>query len=251
MGLTSKIDIHSHILPGLDDGSSSMKESMQMLELARKQGVVGVFATTHYSKAFPNRNPEKILRACRELSLREKRRAEKEDGEKKQRIHIWPGQEVFYSEGVIELLQDKKILTLAGSDYVLTEFLPGVSYATIERAVGELTRVGYRPVIAHAERYQTLRDSDSKVEELIDQGAYIQLNYRSISGKWHDPTSKWCKKLLKKEQVHLLGTDMHNMKTRKPEIDDAAAWMEKHLKRSYIREIYHYNAKSIIENKRI
>ena len=251
MGLTSKIDIHSHILPGLDDGSSSMKESMRMLELARKQGVVGVFATTHYSKAFPNRDPRKILKVCRELSLREKQRAEKAEGEDKKRVHIWPGQEVFYSDEVVDLLQDGKILTLAGSDYVLTEFLPGVSYTAIKKAVADLTRVGYRPVIAHAERYQTLRGSDDKVEELIDDGAYIQLNYRSIGGKWHDPTSKWCKKLLKKEQVHLLGTDMHNMTSRKPEIDDAAKWMEKNLKRSYIREIYHYNAKSIIENKRI
>ena len=198
MGLTSKIDIHSHILPGVDDGSSSMKESMRMLELARKQGVVGVFATSHYSKAFPNRNPRRLLEVCKELSLRERKRAEKAEGEDKRRVHIWPGQEVFYSNEVVDLLLDGKILTLAGSDYVLTEFLPGVSYSQITKAVQELTRVGFRPVIAHAERYQTLRSSDSKVTELIDQGAYIQLNYRSIGGKWHDPHTKWCKKLLKK-----------------------------------------------------
>ena len=61
------IDIHSHILPGVDDGASSMKESLHMLSMARRQGITDVFATSHYSKAFPNRDPEKLRRLRDEL----------------------------------------------------------------------------------------------------------------------------------------------------------------------------------------
>ena len=64
------IDIHSHILPGVDDGASSMKESLHMLSMARRQGITDVFATSHYSKAFPNRDPEKLRRLRDELMSR-------------------------------------------------------------------------------------------------------------------------------------------------------------------------------------
>ena len=67
------IDIHSHILPGVDDGASSMKESLHMLSMARRQGITDVFATSHYSKAFPNRDPEKLRRLRDELMSRANR----------------------------------------------------------------------------------------------------------------------------------------------------------------------------------
>ena len=125
------IDVHSHILPGVDDGSASMKESLQMLSIARRQGITDVFATSHYSRAFPNKNPEKLRQLRDELMRRANRPVKGPDGKVKHRqpIQIWTGQEIFYSNSVIRLLEEDKLLTLADSNYVLIEFMPAVPYS--------------------------------------------------------------------------------------------------------------------------
>lgn len=117
------IDIHSPILPGVDDGASSMKESLHMLSMARRQGITDVFATSHYSKAFPNRDPEKLRRLRDELMSRANRPVQGPEGKVKCKrpIRIWTGQEIFYSNSVIRLLEEGKLLTLADSNYVLVE----------------------------------------------------------------------------------------------------------------------------------
>lgn len=170
------IDIHSHILPGVDDGASSMKESLHMLSMARRQGITDVFATSHYSKAFPNRDPEKLRRLRDELMSRANRPVQGLEGKVKCKrpIRIWTGQEIFYSNSVIRLLEEGKLLTLADSNYVLVEFMPSVPYSEICTAVRNLSRAGYTPVVAHAERYRCLRKG-KRVEELIDLEALIQM----------------------------------------------------------------------------
>ena len=246
------IDIHSHILPGVDDGSSSMKESLQMLSMARRQGITEVFATSHYSKAFPNRQPEKLRRLRDELMARANRPVKGPDGrpKKRQPIQIWTGQEIFYSDNVIRLLDEDRLLTLADSSYVLIEFMPSAPYSEICTAVRNLSRAGYSPVIAHAERYSCLRKG-RRVEELIDLEALIQMNYRSVGGKWYDATTRWCRDALKKGNVHLMGTDMHNIGRRMPDTKEAMHWMRTHLDRKYLKQITQKNAIRITENKTI
>lgn len=244
------IDIHSHILPGVDDGASSMKESLHMLSMARRQGITDVFATSHYSKAFPNRDPEKLRRLRDELMSRANRPVKGPDGKIKRRqpIRIWTGQEIFYSNSVIRLLEEGKLLTLADSNYVLVEFMPSVPYSEICTAVRNLSRAEYAPVVAHAERYRCLRKG-KRVEELIDLEALIQMNYRSVSGDWKDSTARWCKDNLKKKNIHFMGTDMHNIGNRMPDTKEAMSWMRKHLDSTYLRQITKENALRIAEGK--
>ncbi len=137
-----------------------MKESLQMLSIARRQGITDVFATSHYSRAFPNRNPEKLRQLRDELMRRANRPVKGSDGKVKHRqpIQIWTGQEIFYSNSVIRLLEEDKLLTLADSNYVLIEFMPSVPYSEICTAVTEFVKErDMLPVIAHAERYRCLR----------------------------------------------------------------------------------------------
>ena len=116
------------------------------------------------------------------------------------RIQIWTGQEIFYSNSVIRLLEEDKLLTLADSNYVLIEFMPAVPYFEICTAVQNLSRTRYVPVIAHAERYRCLRKG-KRLEELIGLDALIQMNYRSVGGSWHDVTARWCRDNLKKGNI--------------------------------------------------
>lgn len=245
------IDIHAHILPGIDDGASRMKESVQMLSMAREQGITDVFATSHYSKRYPNTEPELLRELCKKVERQANKVKKGEDTEiKRKKIRIWTGQEIFYSDQVLQLLDEGKLMTLADSDYVLVEFAPSVAYSEINRAVRDLRMEGFDPIIAHAERYQCLRTED-RVTDLISQGAYIQLNFRSIGGKWYDSTTRWCKKMLKNQSVHVLGTDMHNMRSRTPDTEKAVQWMRLHLERSYVKRLMHENARRIIKNKEI
>ena len=113
-----------------------------MLSIARRQGITDVFATSHYSRAFPNKNPEKLRQLRDELMRRANRPVKGPDGKVKhrQQIQIWTGQKIFYSNSVIRLLEEDKLLTLADSNYVLIEFMPAVPYSEICTAVQNLSR---------------------------------------------------------------------------------------------------------------
>ena len=152
--------------------------------------------------------------------------------------------------GSADRIANGEILTLADSRYVLAEFYQGIGYSGIFRAVQRFTQSGYSPIIAHAERYEALKDI-GRLEELRKQGAYIQLNFRAIGGKWHDFTTRWCRKALKEGFVHFVGTDMHNMRTRKPETESAVVWMEKHLEPDYVKKLFLKNPEKILRNERL
>lgn len=221
-----RIDLHCHVLPGVDDGAADMEESLRMLKSAAKQGVYAVVATSHYSRQFRNENPEQLRILREELQ----RRAQAEIHED---FIIYSGQEIFYTEDIVEKLKEKKLLTLNESSYVLIEFHPSTPYSMIINAVRELTMAQYTPIIAHFERYASLREKE-RVEELIQIGALMQMNYRPIGGKWYVETTRWCRKMLKEGNVHFLGSDMHNTGTRKPEMAEASRWMDKYLDLSLI-----------------
>lgn len=238
-----KFDIHSHVLPGLDDGAADQKMSLQMVRMAAKQGVRRIIATPHSSPQFQSAEPARIRRMCSELTEETARRW-------KTPVHIYPGQEIFCTSDGMEKLKAGKLLTLADSRYVLVEFLPGAPYSELFCRVKELAAVGFVPVIAHVERYGALRE-DGRVAELIRAGARMQMNYRPIGEKWYAETTRWCRKMLKTEQIHFLGTDMHNTHHRRPDTEAAQQWMEKHLDRSYFRAICFRNAEYILKDEKL
>ncbi len=235
-------DVHSHILPGLDDGASSEKQALLMLREARRQGISRIIATPHYSAYFKNDNVDLIRRKCREIN---RLAAIHKTG-----VCVYPGQEIMYSERIPDMLSEGRLLTLADSRYVLIEFCPGAPRSLITHAVRELAGRGFMPVLAHAERYTALREAEH-FADLADQGAYIQMNFRAIGGKWYNAMTRRCRKLLRDGCVHFLGTDMHNMSSRKPETEEALGWMRRHLDRAYIRELTWKNAEKILSDQKI
>ena len=177
-----KVDMHCHILPGLDDGAKSMSASIQMIKIAKRQNIKALIATPHYSNQFQNDDPEKIKDLCGILEQKAQEEVDK-------RFRIFPGQEIFSSEDIVDKLNGGKALTMAGSKYVLVEFLPSVPYSGILRTVQSLILNQYMPILAHIERYSVLREK-GRIEELQDMGAYMQINYRSIGGKWYEEKTR-------------------------------------------------------------
>lgn len=233
------VDMHCHILPGIDDGSENMDKSLAMLRKATEQNIYSFIATPHASGRYPKSQPDRVKELCQELE----KCAQKEISSQ---IRIRPGQELMWTEDMFRQLEEGKVLTLADSDHVLVEFLPTTPWSVIYRTAREFSMSPWRMILAHVERYRVLRQRN-RAEELLETGVQYQMNYTSIEGKVFDKNARWCRGLLKKEWIDYLGTDMHDVSWRAPKTEAAMQWMERHLDNGYIEAICRKNIKKLIE----
>ena len=248
------VDIHSHILPGLDDGAKSAAESLEMLKMGYRQGIKTIIATPHYGKYSTQYDIETVKKVA-DLMQRDI----KQDCPD---LKILLGNEIYYSYDVVMDLKAGKAMTLAGSDYVLVEFDFNSDYAKIIAAIRELKLAGYKPIIAHAERYLCIFGDTEKAKEIHSEGALIQvnagmlLNPPSKTDNWSIMVSKthhnlidifeeaaW--KLLKADQVDFIASDTHDSTYRRPVIGDAFEVIETELGNDIVDTLIN-NAKNII-----
>lgn len=243
MGDNRFVDIHTHILPGIDDGAESLDIAFDMLNKEYQEGVRDIILTPHFGAY----NLEFDLNKAEEAFQNLRRKAV----EKLPGLKLYPGNEILYSPGTVEALKEGKAKTLAGTDYVLVEFQYQEEYATILKAVKQLTMAGYRPVIAHVERYDCLLKDLDKVEELIYQGAYIQVNGNSFLRGILDKRFRFVKKLLKYDLIHLVATDCHNMKGRSPEIGKIAEKIEQMSSSEQMEQLLCIGPSHLLKNEEI
>ncbi len=194
------IDIHCHIIPDIDDGSKSMEKSVQQLKEMQAGGITHVFLTSHYFRGHYHYSREEYNRKF--SALVENAR---EQGVK---MELIPGFEVFLQHGIEEdVLQHN--LTLGDSSYVLVETelngLPTDFYDNLYK----LLRKGFKPILAHAERYVSLMNKPSRVEELIEKNLYIQINAGSLLGQYGRNVMNTAWKMIDKGWAHFVGSDDH------------------------------------------
>lgn len=213
------LDIHSHILPKADDGSRYFGETAELLRQAYSQGVRGVMATPHYIHRHNRMRAEELRETYEKLK--------EMTAEALPDLELYLGAELFYFEGAVEALESKRVYTLNGTRYVLVEFPVSISYGELFRAVRNLEQGGYLPVLAHIERYRCLREDKGLVEELIQTGAYMQMNYGSLTGLRHPGERAWCRSMVTEGRIHLLGSDMHRLNYRPPELESAVGWLKR------------------------
>lgn len=237
------IDLHSHILPNVDDGAKNMEMTREMLQTAWSEGIRAIIATPHHRRGYAHAPAEKLREVYRAVCL------------EAQKIHpdfrIYLGSEVFRSHEITDQLERGEALTMAGTNYVLTEFLPSTPYGEIEATLRRLQMSGYRPIIAHAERYACLVKEPELVEELSDMGYYIQVNTASVTGENGYTTKRFVKKLMKYELVHFLGTDAHDMGSRRPAMQKCAAYIEKKFGTEYAEDVCWNHAMRMLQNQPI
>lgn len=231
-----RIDVHTHILPGVDDGARDMDEACELLKAAAEQGVTAVIATPHYHRS---QSPEGLstLKEALEVHVREGLPF----------FDIYLGQETYYHEGLVEHLKQGKALTMAGSRYVLVEFDPGVPYTTLFRGIRQLLLAGYTPILAHMERYACLRN-EAHLVDLMGSGCKFQMNYESLDGPFFQKEVRWCRKQVLEGRIHLLGSDMHRTDFRPPKLTGALRWLEKYVDVHELDRLTHENARKMIDN---
>ncbi len=237
------IDIHSHILPGIDDGAKNFSMSMEMLKTAAESGITQIIVTPHNKPGRHNAGSEKIDSLIREL--------EQEMEKEGISIKLYPGNELYYRSSLSEEIGEKRAVTLADSDYVLAEFNPMDDYDYIRNGIYSLLTEGYHPILAHVERYSKVCTGTARVEDLAKMGAYIQVNAGSITGDFGLPAKLFTRKLLKNELVHFVATDAHDMGKRSPKLSECAAWIGKKYGEDYLKELFYENPMHVIRNEYI
>lgn len=235
------IDIHSHILYGIDDGSRDMETSMKMLRIAAKDGIEAIILTPHNK---PGRHTHGLLQASEKAEKLKQRLA-------KENIHIklYIGNELYYRSGLAEEIESGHAYTLAASRYVLVEFNPLDGYDHIRNGINALLMDGYYPILAHAERYRNVCAKKNGIADLVDMGCYIQINAGSIMGKFGWGTKRFTRKLLKQHQVHFVATDAHDAKKRAPHMAACAEYISRKYGENYSRRLFYENPGRILQRE--
>lgn len=233
-------DMHCHILPHVDDGAATMQEALAMLRLSCEQGVRRALLTPHYRRGYFETSRDAV-----QLQLERLRACAADEG---MDIELCLGCEFYRADGMQEILEADERYCINGTRYVLLEFSPDDLADTIWRCTVDLLIGGYRPVIAHAERYRAIRDM-KLVRRLTDAGACIQVNAGSILG-WNGWTAKrLCRKLLSNELVHLVGSDAHGMRERIPCIGPCADYITKKIGSDMTQKLLIENPKAVLAGK--
>ncbi len=232
------IDVHAHVLPGIDDGARDMRESMKLLMMAASQGITGVIATPHYSRRKTTHGLDQLAQ-----ELQNKIRKFYPD------FFVRVGQETYYHDELISRLQAGTAFTLAESRYVLVEFDPSVSYEHLFQGIRRLAAAGYLPILAHVERYACLRQKG--VQELVSCECRLQMNYTSLAGSWLSSDVRWCRRQVEDGMIHLLGTDMHRLDYRPPQLEGALKWLENHISPEQMERLTYQNPVHIIKKEKM
>ncbi len=232
------IDIHSHIIPGIDDGARSFEESINVIRELHSQGVTDIIATPHFVNETSYTSPRSENRKLLTKLRRELKKAEID-------VKLYLGNEIFIDNNILSLVKNKTIEPLAGSKYLLVELPFNDDVSNYEDIFAVLMENKYKVVLAHPERYTYFYKSYDKLEDLFRMGVLFQCNMGSLTGKYGKPAMKMVKKLAKDKYIFAFGNDAHHH-GRNGFIGLATKRLSKFYSEDELEEVLVKNAKTII-----
>ena len=232
------IDIHCHIISGVDDGAKTLEESKAMLKLAYAQGVRTIIATPHFRRGLFECPINKIsdqYQALKDISR-----------QMDERIKVFQGCEYFAEIGMAQVSKMEPRYTMAGTTYVLAEFSRTAELSSMRAILRELISSGYKPILAHIERCECLHQIQH-VKELAKLGVLMQVNADSVLGEGGNRVKKFCQKLIKENLLSFIATDAHGSKVRPPNIAKCANYLESKMGYDYAKKILIDNPQKIVD----
>ena len=221
------IDMHSHLIPGIDDGSRSMDETIAMLAKFESLGYKKIITTPHIMKeVYPNTSEiinqglKQVQETAKSLGLS---------------IEIEAAAEYYFDDHLIQLIKHKDILSF-GQNYVLVEFSFHTPPIFEDQLFFEMQMAKYKPVLAHFERYPYFHDSLDKAKEYRNKGVNIQVNINSLTGHYGPQVRKQAEKLIDANLVDFVGSDCHRMQH--------LMMLEEHLSNPYFHKLEKLNLKN-------
>ena len=233
------IDFHSHILPGIDDGSRSIEQTIRMLKEAKEAGFTKIISTSHYIEGYYESDEAERTELLNEVQ------------KNISGIELYLGNEIYITNNMINLIQNKKASTINNSKYVLFEFPLSAKSMNDKEVVYRLIENGFVPVIAHPERYSYVQDNPEYIEELAEMGALFQANYGSIIGMYGKKAEKTLKKLLKNDLIRFFGTDSHRIDQVYTKMPKILKKLHKVLSDEEIEEFTVINPQKVLNNEKI
>lgn len=235
------IDIHSHILPGIDDGSKSIEMTLDMIKRAEREGIENIVATPHFRRGCFDVTYNEV----KELVLKINKLLESEGID----IKVHAGQEVYFSERIIDDFEKGIIGTINDGKYMLLEFPMRKIPKEAADYMYELKLRGVTPIIAHPERYSEVISNVEVLNQFIDEGCLFQLNAGSVRGDFGKDVKKTAEKLIKYGVYAFIGSDAHNNKSRNTGIFEES--QEVFKKNILLRSVFLENEVKLINNQDI
>ncbi|MEX1000557.1 MAG: CpsB/CapC family capsule biosynthesis tyrosine phosphatase [Crocinitomicaceae bacterium] len=197
-----KTDLHSHLIPGIDDGSKSIEESIALLREFSDLGYKKVITTPHVMSDFYKNTPEIIL-----SGLEKVRKAAKNAGLS---IEIEAAAEYYLDDHLIALIERKEVLTF-GENHLLFELSFSHEPPGVKDVIFQLVTEGYIPIMAHVERYPFYNNEWEKIEDFRRRGCLLQLNMNSLSGQYGPQVKKMAEAMINRDLVDVIGSDCHHI----------------------------------------
>lgn len=238
-------DIHMHILPGLDDGAEDIYEALEMADTAARDGVRNIVATPHFNvPGEEGYTKEEYTHAFRRL--------QRAIDDEHIPVSLFDGAENFAAENISSLISSGRAKTLAGSRYILIEFDFGCEAEFANRIAGEILSLGLVPVIAHAERYEFVRDDVfGALRALREAGCVIQLNRGSLEGSFGADVMEAAHFIVSNRLCDVVASDAHGAHFRTPQLSRAADTVANETSERYARLLFGINPQRIIADKSI
>ena len=203
-------DLHSHVLPGLDDGAVDLETSLAMARIYVEQGVLCVACTPHIMPGVYANSGPIIRRAVVTLQRRL--------DEAGIALRVAPGADNHIVPDFVPGLKEGRLLTLADSSYVLVEPPHHVAPARLEDLFFDIFLAGFIPVLTHPERLTWIESKYDVIERLVARGVWMQITSGSLCGRFGKRPRYWAQRLLGEGLVHILATDAHNLTSRPPDL---------------------------------
>jgi protein-tyrosine phosphatase len=199
-----EVDMHSHLIPGIDDGSKSMEESLELIKRLSSYGLRKIITTPHIMSEYYKNTPEIIS-----MGLEELRKAVKAESIS---IEIEAAAEYYMDEILLEKIKGGEKLLTFGENYILVETGFINKPQMLLETMFQLEMSGYKPILAHPERYQYLLADKGLLEDLADRKILFQVNLLSLTGFYSKPVKDFAESLLERDLVKFFGTDCHNVR---------------------------------------
>ena len=225
------IDFHSHILPNIDDGSRSIEETFNLIKEAEKAGFEAIISTSHYMENYYETDvPERevwvkaILENLKTKNIN---------------TNLYLGNEIYFSDNIIELLEKRKASTINDTSYVLFELPLNAEPMNLYDIIYDMLQYKLVPILAHPERYSFVQKDPELIYDLIEKGVLIQSNYGSIIGQYGE------------NMVHFLGSDVHRPNTIYPQIPKILNIISDIIGEDKLEELTTINPQLVLNNKKI
>jgi protein-tyrosine phosphatase len=233
------IDIHTHILPSVDDGPKTIKESIELCKIAANDGIKIIAATPHSKDGVYEAKSDETLKKVKDLNIKLKKI--------QLDLEILPGAEVHINERLVKDIESGEVLTINnGRKFLLLElpfiFIPPAT----DKLISSLKSIGIVSIISHAERIAKFQKTPEILDQLVKSGTLIQITAQSLTGDFGSRERKCAEWLLKHEMVHFIASDVHSLVGRPPILSKALKRAAKIIGEEKARALVSHNPEQII-----